>query len=247
MQNVYRYTSEHKKWVLENSKKYENAEEMRKDFNKTFNLQTSKSGFITLRYRLGVKNPDKYTKEQDDFIESMFKKGKTYAEIVDLFNKKFNTKKTINGLQQRVSDRKLYTNNGNDKRRRYLNQCPVGTIREHNDGRATRMLIKIKLIPENELGLKNYYNKDYWIPYAKYVYEKYYKCKLDESETVYHIDGDFRNNNIDNLVVNKMGAWGNAYGKVFLNKKSTKEEQKEKSKNLKVAFLIDCVEYMLKK
>jgi hypothetical protein len=69
MQNVYKYTSEHKKWVLENSKKYENAEEMRKDFNETFNLQTSKSGFITLRYRLGVKNPDKYTKEQDKFIE----------------------------------------------------------------------------------------------------------------------------------------------------------------------------------
>ena len=118
MQNVYKYTSEHKKWVLENSKKYENAEEMRKDFNETFNLQTSKSGFITLRYRLGVKNPDKYTKEQDKFIEEMFKQGKTYKELVEIFNKKFNTNKTINGLQQRVSDRKLYTNNGNDKRRR---------------------------------------------------------------------------------------------------------------------------------
>jgi hypothetical protein len=177
----------------------------------------------------------------------MFKQGKTYKELVEIFNKKFNTNKTINGLQQRVSDRKLYTNNGNDKRRRYLNQCPVGTIREHNDGRAIRMLIKIKLIPEDELGLKNYYNKDYWIPYAKYIYENYYNCKLDESETVYHIDGDFRNNSIDNLVVNKMGAYGSAYGKIFGCYKASEEEKAKNEKKIKTAFLIDCVEHQISK
>jgi hypothetical protein len=109
------------------------------------------------------------------------------------------------------------------------------------------MLIKIKLIPEDELGLKNYYNKDYWIPYAKYVYEKYYKCKLDESETVYHIDGDFRNNNIDNLVVNKVGAWGSAYGKICGCYKTSEEEKAKKEKKIKTAFLINCVEHQISK
>ena len=247
MSHNFKYTEEHKKWVLDNSKNYFNVEEMRKDFNKTFNLQTTKSGFVTLRSRVGAKKPNFYTKEQDEFIKKMFEQGKTYKEIVELFNIKFNANKTINGLQQRVSDKRIFTNGGNDKRRRFLNQCPVGTIREHNDGRTITLLIKIKMIPEELIGKKNFYNKEYWIPYARYVYEKHYNCKLKDNEAVYHIDGDYRNNNIDNLVVNKLGAYGTAYGKVFKCNPSTKEEQKQKAKNIKLAFLIDCLNYKMTK
>lgn len=247
MLNTFRYTEEQKKWILDNSKNYIKTEEMRKDFNITFNLQISKSAFLTIRSRLGAKKPNYYTKEQDQFIEKMFQQGKTYKEIVELFNIKFNTNKTINGLQQRVSDIKIKTNKGNDKRRRFLNQCPIGTIREHNDGSTVRLLIKIKLIPEELLGKKNFYNTEYWISYAKYVYEKHYNCKLKDNEVVYHIDGDYKNNNIDNLVVNKLGAYGTAYGKVFKFNPSTKEEQKQKAKNIKVAFLIDCLNYKMTK
>ena len=44
-----------------------------------------------------------------------------------------------------------------------------------------------------------YDNEKISISYPKFLYEKYYNIKLKNNETIHHIDGDYNNNNIENL------------------------------------------------
>lgn len=46
-------------------------------------------------------------------------------------------------------------------------------------------------------------NKRTTMSYPKYLYQIYHGIELDSSDTIDHLDRDFRNNNISNLVVRK--------------------------------------------
>lgn len=64
---------------------------------------------------------------------------------------------------------------------------PIGTIRENTDG-----YFYIKVSDEGPRAKR-------WVPYQKYIWQKYYHKKLPKGMIIIFLDGNKRNVNINNL------------------------------------------------
>lgn len=176
----------------------------------------------------------KYTQEQLDFIvESIVDKEMTYLEILPIFNKKFNENKTLGNLQNlgwrlgiKVIKHKVLNFNYEKSNPRnvsinyhFKNQAPIGTIITRKRNGEIRQLIKIKMIPKELYGSGKDFRADtrFWYSYPKWIYEHHYNVKLKPNEYIFHIDGNYLNNEISNLICLKTSAIGFMGKKGFLD------------------------------
>lgn len=143
-----------------------------------------------------------YTQEQIDYIHDNYKKY--YApQLVEEFNKKFNTNISVSSLNHIKNRYKLKSGNHKtnlgkkvteetklkmiDARKKYTK--PIGYI-TLMDGRPV-------------IKYTNSYPKKGWSNYmslAKYVYEQK-RGKISNRDIIIRLDGNIHNNEIDNLIV----------------------------------------------
>lgn len=237
MSKHIQYSDECKQWVIDNNYKYKSLKEMYIDYINKFDY-IKYNTFKSLRGRLIKLEPKNYTEEEKNFIvECIVDREIGYAQITPLFNKKFGKNKTTKQLISAGNNWGLKCIKYNLKWRNdfkpnvpidyhYLKQHPVGTILKVKRGKRFKLIIKIKLIPKELICSGKDFRDDneYWYPYARYVYENHYKCKLKPNEYVYHLDGNVENNNIENLICGNYGVLGYVVGKGF--DKSTPEIRK---------------------
>lgn len=224
----YKYTDVEKKWIVDNNDNYSGVKNMHKDFCMKFKEIKYKT-FCSLRKRLVETKSRLYTEEEKNFItECIVDREIGYAQLEPLFNKKFNKHRTAKQLcmagnkwglkviHYNYKWREGFTPNIPDEYH-FKNQAPVGTIRKVKRGGKYKLIIKIKEIPLELICSKRDFRDDreYWYPYARYIYEKHYNCKLKENEYVYHLDGNIENNNIENLICGTYGVLGYVVGKGF--------------------------------
>lgn len=155
---------------------------------------------------------NKYTDEMIDFLREVAK-GKTYKEIVEMFNKKYDLEITAEKIKSLLSRKKICTgtrgclykkgcipwNKGKKgcmeanrtsfkKGHRPKNWRSVGSERIDKDGYT---LIKIS----NEGGMWKR-----WALKHRVVWEEHYKMKVPKGSVIIFADGDRSNFSIENLI-----------------------------------------------
>lgn len=106
------YTCSERKWIMENYNEYPSVEDVLIAFNKVFNTNKSLSSFrgmantaLNLKRNIRTIMYDGYTDEQVEWLRHVCT-NRVYSgicEIVDEFNKKFNSDKTRVALQSKIS------------------------------------------------------------------------------------------------------------------------------------------------
>ena len=154
----------------------------------------------------------KYTDEMIEFLREVAK-GKTYKEIVEMFNKKYDLDMTPAKLSNLLSRKKIFTETGGclykkgcipwnkatkgltkanktsfKKGERPKSWRPVGSERVDRDGYT---LIKIS----NEGGMRKR-----WALKHRVVWEENYKMKVPKGSVIIFADGDKSNLDIENLI-----------------------------------------------
>ena len=153
----------------------------------------------------------KYTDEIINFLREIAP-GKTYKEIVEIFNKKYDLDMTVDKLSSLLSRKKINTGTigrfkkgfipWNKGKKGYMganktsfkksnkpkNWRPVGSERIDNEGYT---LIKVS----NE-GCKH----KMWALKHRVVWEEYHKKKIPRGSVIIFADGDRSNLNVDNLI-----------------------------------------------
>lgn len=154
---------------------------------------------------------NKYTDEMIEFLREVAK-GKTYVEIVKIFNKRYDLEMTVKKMKSLLSRKKIRTETTgcfrkgaipwNKGKKGYMganrtsfkkghkpkNWRPVGSERIDKDGYA---LIKIS----NEGGMWKR-----WALKHRVVWEEHYKMKVPKGSVIIFADGDKTNLSIENLI-----------------------------------------------
>lgn len=141
---------------------------------------------------MSAKTPDEYV----DYVKEICK-GKTYIEITDLLNKKFNLNKTVKQIKSLMNNRKITTGtkghfkkgvpNPYDTRRktpykpRNIFGKPLFTERINGDG-----VIIMKIAPKK------------WVMKHKYIYEQEYG-PIPKGHTLIFLDNNKMNVTLDNI------------------------------------------------
>ena len=151
---------------------------------------------------------NKYTDEMIDFLREVAK-GKTYKEIVEMFNKKYDLEITAEKIKSLLSRKKICTgtrgclykkgcipwNKGKKgytrgnrtsfkKGHRPKNWRPVGSERVDKDGYTL-----IKIAEPKKWALKH-----------RVIWEEHYKNKVPKRSVIIFADGDRSNLSIENLI-----------------------------------------------
>lgn len=153
----------------------------------------------------------KYTDEMIEFLKEVTP-GKTYKEITELFNNKFNLGTTVETMKGLLSRKKIHTGTlgqfkkgsipWNKGKKGYVganrtsfkkgskpkNWRPVGSERVDAEGYT---LIKVS----NE-GIKH----KMWAFKHRIVWEQYHKKKIPKGSVIIFADGDKTNLDVDNLI-----------------------------------------------
>lgn len=154
---------------------------------------------------------NKYTNEMIEFLREVVK-GKTYKEIVKIFNKQYDLDMTIDKLSSLLSRKKICTGTlgyfkkgsipWNKGKKGYIganrtsfkkgdkpaNWRPVGSERVDKEGYT---LIKIS----NEGGMWKR-----WALKHRVIWEEHYKMKIPKRSVIIFADGDRSNLSIENLI-----------------------------------------------
>lgn len=150
----------------------------------------------------------KYTAEMIEFLREVTS-GKTYKEITEIFNKKFNLNVTAEKIKSLLSRKKICTGTKgclykkgsipwNKGKKGYMganrtsfkkghkpkNWRPVGSERVDKDGYTL-----IKIAEPRKWALKH-----------RIIWEEHYKKKVPRGSAIIFADGDKSNFNIENLV-----------------------------------------------
>lgn len=149
----------------------------------------------------------KYTDDIIDFLREIAP-GKTYKEIVEIFNKKYNLDMTIDKLSSLLSRKKINTGTlgyfkkyhipWNKGKKGYIganrtsfkkgnipfNWKPVGSERVDKDGYTL-----VKIAEPKKWALKH-----------RIIWEEQHKKKIPKDSVIIFVDGDKSNLNIDNLL-----------------------------------------------
>lgn len=151
---------------------------------------------------------NKYTDEMIEFLREVAK-GKTYKEIVEMFNKKYDLDMTPAKLSNLLSRKKFFTETGgclykkgcipwNKGKKGFMganrtsfkkgdkpaNWRPVGSERIDKDGYT---LIKIA-------------EPRKWVSKNRIIWEEHYKMKVPKGSVIIFADGDKTNLSIENLI-----------------------------------------------
>ncbi len=151
---------------------------------------------------------NKYTNEMIEFLREVTP-GKTYKEITELFNNKFNLEVTAEIIKSLLSRKKIHTGTGgclykkgsipwNKGKKGYMganktsfkpgnipaNWKPVGSERIDTEG-----YILIKIAEPRKWALKH-----------RIIWEEYHKKKIPRGSVIIFADGDKSNLNIENLI-----------------------------------------------
>jgi hypothetical protein len=151
---------------------------------------------------------NKYTDEMINFLREVAK-GKTYVELVKIFNKKYDLEITVGKMKNLLSRKKIYTETGGNlykkgyipwnkgkkgymganrtsfkKGHRPKSWKPVGSERVDKDGYTL-----IKIAEPKKWALKH-----------RVIWEEHYKNKVPKRSVIIFADGDKTNLNVDNLI-----------------------------------------------
>ena len=151
---------------------------------------------------------NKYTDEMINFLREVAK-GKTYVELVKIFNKKYDLEITVGKMKNLLSRKKIYTETGvnlykkgyihwNKGKKGYMGANrtsfkkghrpkswkPVGSERVDKDGYTL-----IKIAEPKKWALKH-----------RVIWEEHYKNKVPKRSVIIFADGDKTNLNVDNLI-----------------------------------------------
>lgn len=151
---------------------------------------------------------NKYTDEMIEFLREVAK-GKTYVELVKIFNKKYDLGITVGKMKNLLSRKKIYTETGGclykkgcipwnkgtkgltkanktsfKKGERPKSWKPVGSERIDRDGYTL-----IKIAEPKKWALKH-----------RVIWEEHYKNKVPKRSVIIFADGDKTNLNVDNLI-----------------------------------------------
>ena len=151
---------------------------------------------------------NKYTDEMIEFLREVAK-GKTYVELVKIFNKKYDLEITVGKMKNLLSRKKIHTGTGGNlykkgyipwnkgkkgymganrtsfkKGHRPKSWKPVGSERVDKDGYTL-----IKIAEPKKWALKH-----------RVIWEEHYKNKVPKRSVIIFADGDKTNLNVDNLI-----------------------------------------------
>lgn len=136
-----------------------------------------------------------YTREEEAYLKENYKNYNTYEDLTKSFNTHFNTCRKKTSIQEKCTKRlklKGMQNPTAYKNGNLKNQCPVGTIRNDNNG-----CIYIKVI-DSALSYQSGYREPYWLPIQKKIWIDCYG-EVPEGKMVMFLDGNRKNLDIDNL------------------------------------------------
>jgi hypothetical protein len=153
----------------------------------------------------------KYTDDIIDFLREIAP-GKTYKEIAEIFNKKYDLGMTVDKLSSLLSRKKINTGTLRRFKKNYIpwnkgkkgymganktsfkkdhkpkNWLPVGSERINDEGYTL-----IKVSNENSMWQR-------WALKHRVVWEQYHKKKIPKGAVIIFADGDRSNLDIDNLI-----------------------------------------------
>lgn len=140
----------------------------------------------------------RYSEEQKEWLRANYNVGDTYADVVRMFNERFNETCTVSQLHDVVSKR-MHLHRGTPKWTLYgvkkKEQLPIGTIRKSQ----TMTYIKVKMLPDDTAHKSiTGYQSPYWEPLQKKIYEDAHG-KLKEGEYVCFLDHNPENFSLENL------------------------------------------------
>lgn len=104
-QNSYSFTEEQNKWLANNCLNYDNYKDFCNAFNEKFNANKKRDSFMIycLRKKFLVEDTSYWSEEQEDFIRENYELY-TVKELVELFNEKFRSKKTLNMVKHKITE-----------------------------------------------------------------------------------------------------------------------------------------------
>lgn len=212
----YKYTIEHINWLKEHREKYVSLEEMKNDFNKKFDFNTTVFALKGLLYKNNIKtktniqrHPHWYSDEEKQWILDNYDKYIENENFMALdfikdFNKKFD-------LCIKPSDLTCLFNRtlGIKKPHSHANYLRYNVGRERKIGAF--WFVKVDNKPKGEKGkrpsgvIKDRYN---YRKKAHILYEQYHNVVVnDKTHCVVHIDNNYDNFDIDNLYLMTQEAY----------------------------------------
>lgn len=199
--NTLCYQDCHKKWLLDNYKKYNSYESITADFNNAFGFQKSKDAvmqFMSKGLKITLKTKKKsehYTKEQTEWLIDNYERFNTYKELTEEFDKVFQRDKTIENIRDKCCKRlKLYgmENSTVFRKGNIKEQCPIGTVRKCKNGTT---YIKVK---DSLYSYAKGYSEPWWLPIQKKIWQDHFG-EVPNGKMVIFLDGNRENLDIENL------------------------------------------------
>ena len=196
-QHYQKWKPYHLNWVKENISLYKTYKELMIAFNKHFNEQATKWAIIGMLRRVfgtaNISDNHIYTKKEDDWLKENYPNSYINSyQLVDKFNKQFNTNLTAINLKahcnktlhlQKNYDSYTYIVGGSD-------EVPLGS--EYIDGKYT--YIKINNIRKK--GQRCF--RENWKLKHRYIWEQTYG-PIPKGYCILFLDGNTLNCDINNL------------------------------------------------
>lgn len=196
------YSSEHKRWLLQNKDRFTEYAEITKAFNEFFRIDKPISAiqqFLTKKmgvYLRTKKTTQHYSDEQETWLKENYSSYGTYGELAKDFNYTFGInrevvsirKKCAKGLKLKgILSSSCYKNGvvGNQN-------TTIGTVRAAANGTT---YIKVK---DCNLEFYSGYCEPYWLPIQKKIWIDHYG-EVPEGKMVTFLDCNKENLDISNL------------------------------------------------
>lgn len=220
------YTEEMQKWILDNADVgvFKSLKNFTDVFNAIHGTSISYQAMNTHLYRYGIivktkNNTSVYTEEMDSWLIANYPNyNNDWVSLANDFNSKFNTEFTNTrlckycerGLKIHTPKKKSgQVNRGTfSKGNNHTStdrQAPIGTIRTYTSGTSNILMIKVKLTDGDSGSLcannsGHNYKRPWWIPLKEKIWIDNFG-EIPEGFRVIQLDRDYKNCNIDNLVL----------------------------------------------
>ena len=151
---------------------------------------------------------NKYTDEMIEFLREVAK-GKTYVEIVKIFNAKYDLEITVKKMKNLLSRKKIYTETGgNLYKKGYIpwNKGKKGfmganrTSFKKGDKPANWRPVGSERIDKDGYTLIKIAEPRKWVSKNRIIWEEHYKMKVPKGSVIIFADGDKTNLSIENLI-----------------------------------------------
>lgn len=196
--NHLKWTQEHLTWCDKNRFNYESRKEMLKAFNEKFNVNCSKDSMMGILRRTGnLRTSKKNILNQDmiEWIKKNYPKSLSSKELVDKFNKKFNTNFSAQQMVGFANNRKIKKDNLKETLGNITRNTQGTKIGSEYKTKNGHIMIKINNFKDEG---KNF--RKNWELKHRYVYEKKYG-EIPNGYNVIFLDGNKENCKIENLVL----------------------------------------------